>query len=243
MSALVSKLAAFQQADSFFPAGTLACSWGLETLFRDCRLPGLNPSVPKPNRRLPQQGRATTIAEFIRYQLSHRWNSFDRPFLFAAWQAANDEAELIDLDGQIEAMTLAREMREGSRRNGGSMLRVHAELGTPGAARLRRLVEDSALEGHLPVVQGALWRQLGLIWEDVEVAAVHGFCTTLASAALRLGLIGHVEAQRVLTEVQIYLPSLLEGQPMNVSDVHNFVPLTEIAMMRHEEQALRLFFN
>jgi urease accessory protein len=243
VSALTSKLAAFQQADSFFPAGTLACSWGLETLFGDCRLPGLKPSAPKPTRRLPQPGRANTIAEFIRYQLSHRWSSFDRPFLFAAWQAADYEAELIDLDSQIDAMTLAKEMREGSRRNGGSLLRVHAELGTQGAARLQQLVEDSVLQGHLPVVQGAIWRQLGLAWEDVEVAAIHGFCTTLASAALRLGLIGHIEAQRVLTEVQIDLPALLEGQPLAPSEVHSFVPLTEIAVMRHEHQALRLFFN
>ncbi|MGE6689887.1 urease accessory protein UreF [Stutzerimonas stutzeri] len=243
MSALASRLAALQQADSFFPAGTLGCSWGLEALLADQWLPAVEPTGLRRSRRVQRHERGDVVAAFIRYQLSHRWNSFDRPFLFAAWQGANDEAELIELDGQIEAMSLAKEMREGSRRNGGSLLRVHAELGTPGAGRLQQCVGDGSLQGHLPIVQGALWRHLGLAWGDAEVASVHGFCTTLASAALRLGLFGHVEAQRVLAEVRGDLLTLLDKPPLDVADAHSFVPITEIAVMRHEHQALRLFFN
>ena len=75
------------------------------------------------------------------------------------------------------------------------------------------------------------------------MAAAHSLCTGLASAALRLGLLGHLEAQQVLTQVQ---PTILEllVEPAPLPDqVHGFSPLAEIAVMRHETQDLRLFAN
>ena len=118
-----SLLGALQYADSFFPSGSIAFSWGLETLRADGEI------VSKEQ-----------IAQFLEGQLLHRWASFDAPVLVAAMRAGGKVDCLADLDNLVEAMTLATELREGSRRAGASLLTVHAGLGTPGAAEYRRAI-------------------------------------------------------------------------------------------------------
>lgn len=244
---LRSSLLALQQADSFFPGGAVAWSWGLETLVADARL-GQNAAMtdPVPVRRRQrglQNDRSVQVRAFVEGQLRYRWNSFDRVFLCAAWHAAADLATLMDLDSHIEALTLAEELRQGSRRVGQSLLGVHVALGTPGAAAYQQHVLARATPGHLPVLQGLLWQQLGMQLEHCQLAAAHGLCTGLVSAAVRLGVMGHVDAQRVLTDIQPLLLQLLAQAPLALDDASGFTPMAEIAVMRHETQDLRLFAN
>src|SRR5690606_19822621 len=140
MTALASRLTALQQADSFFPGGAVAWSWGLETLLADGRLGADDSASGNRRRRGIRHQRSASLLGFIQGQLRHRWGSFDRAFLLAAWQAADDHQQLQSLDQRIEAMTLAAELRQGSRRLGLSMLGVHAGLDTPGAAAYRQIV-------------------------------------------------------------------------------------------------------
>ena len=60
-------LTALQHADSFFPGGGSAFSWGLESLCND-----------------RQVASAADVERFLAGQLRHRWASCDRPFLAAA---------------------------------------------------------------------------------------------------------------------------------------------------------------
>ena len=48
--------------------------------------------------------------------------------------------------------------RSGSKRNGNALLAAHIRLGTRGAAELRAQIETGKLHGHLPIVQGFVWR-------------------------------------------------------------------------------------
>src|SRR6188474_1071921 len=84
-----SLLGALQYADSFFPSGSVAFSWGLETL----RLDGEVVS-------------AVQVAQFLEAQLVHRWAAFDVPVLVAAMRAHASLDRLADLDDLVEAMTL-----------------------------------------------------------------------------------------------------------------------------------------
>jgi urease accessory protein len=243
LSELRSSLLALQQADSFFPGGAVAWSWGLETLVTDARL-GTPPAATLGRRqRGVRHDRSAQVRDFVEGQLRHRWNSFDRAFLDAAWQAAGDVPALMLLDAQIEALTLAEELRLGSRRVGQSLLGVHVALGTPSAAVYQQQVLAGATPGHLPVVQGLIWQRLGLHREHCQMAAAHGLCTGLVSAAVRLGVMGHVDAQRVLTDIQPLLLELLAQPPSHPDDASGYTPMAEIAVMRHETQSLRLFAN
>ena len=219
-------LVALQFADSFFPSGSIAFSWGLETLRED----GEVVSVEQ-------------VAQFLEGQLIHRWASFDAPVLVAAMRADGNFDRLAELDHIVEAMTLAPELREGSRRAGASLLKVHAGLGTPGAAEYRQSIVRRKARGHLPVVQGMLWHATALSEEACRAVSAHTLCTGIVGAALRLGLIGHLDAQKILLQVRPVLAGLLR-LPVGLADEsYAYTPHAEIAAMRHEVQDSRLFSN
>ncbi|MBI6576827.1 urease accessory UreF family protein [Pseudomonas viridiflava] len=240
---LGSALLAMQQADSFFPTGAVAWSWGLETLKADGHLGPIERVPPRRRQRETRPDRSAEVCGFVEGQLRHRWNSFDRAFLVAAWQSADDLEYLMTLDAQVEALTMAEELRQGSRRVGQALLGVHVALGTPGAARYQQQVLAGETPGHLPVLQGLIWKQLGMQLEHCQLAAAHGLCTGLVSAAVRLGVMGHIDAQRVLTAIQPLITQLLADAAPEPDNASGFTPMAEIAVMRHETQELRLFAN
>jgi urease accessory protein len=221
-----SLLAALQYADSFFPSGSIAFSWGLETLRADGEIVS------------PDQ-----VAQFLEGQLVHRWATFDAPVLVAAMRAGGRFDRLADLDDLVEAMTLATELRDGSRRAGASLLKVHTGLGTPGAADYRRAITERKARGHLPVVQGLLWNATGLSEEACRAVSAHTLCTGIVGAALRLGLIGHLDAQKILLHVRPVLVDLLRLPAGEIEALCAYTPHAEIAAMRHEVQDSRLFAN
>ncbi|RJY23750.1 urease accessory protein UreF [Pseudomonas syringae pv. actinidiae] len=186
--------------------------------------------------------RSAEVRGFVEGQLRHRWHSFDRVFLLAAWNAADDVSALMGMDTQIEALTLAEELRLGSRRVGQALLAVHV-AGYAGCSGLSATGAGGQYAGDLPVVQGLLWNRLGMHLEHCQLAAAHGLCTGLVSAAVRLGVMGHIDAQRVLTDIQPLITELLAQEPPDPDDACGFTPMAEIAVMRHETQDLRLFAN
>jgi urease accessory protein len=218
-------LALLQNADSFFPSGSVAFSWGLEGLHADGCV----------NRQ--------AIQPYLDGQLRGRWNPFDRPAVCAAHAAADDLGAVALLDGVVETLSWPSEAREGSRRLGAAMLNIHERLGTPGAAAYRTKVREGRAYGHLPIMQGLLWRGCGLDQALTVMASAHAFCVSLLGAALRLGLVGHVDAQRALAAARITLSELLAQPPRPAAEMGAFVPASDIAMMRHETQTTRLFSN
>jgi urease accessory protein len=219
-------LCALQYGDSFFPSGSVAFSWGLEGLRADGEVVS-----------------AEQVAQFLEGQLVHRWAGFDAPVLVAAMRACGNFERLAELDDLVEAMTLATELREGSRRAGVSLLKVHAALGTPGADPYRRSIGERKAGGHLPVVQGALWSATGLSEQACRAVSAHTLCIGIAGAALRLGMIGHLDAQRILNSVRPVLVELLQSPVGQTDEAYAYAPHMEIAAMRHEVQDSRLFAN
>lgn len=222
---MIDLLRALQHGDSFFPSGGVAFSLGLETLKEDGKV-------------RDGAGVERVIAE----QLRQRWASADRAFIAAAHGAAALD-DVVRLDAMLDAMTLAKELREGARRNGAALLRVHAELGTPRAADYRLLVREERAPGHLPIVQGLCFGGRGLARDEALAVAGHGFLVGLLAAALRLGLIGHVNTQSALTQLHALLAEVLATPVPLPEDAHAFTPMPEIAVMRHEVAAGRLFAN
>src|SRR5690606_7489995 len=131
-----------------------------------------------------------------------------------------------------------------SRRNGTALLTTHARIGTQGAKAYRALVREGKASGHLAVVQGFLWHALGL--EEATAVAMGGYqaAASLATAAVRLGLIGAIEAQTFLAQA---LPIIAEISAAPVKDdepIRSFTPLAEIAVALHASSGgQRLFSN
>ncbi|MGE0822215.1 MAG: urease accessory protein UreF [Candidatus Binatia bacterium] len=211
-----------QHGDSFFPSGGFAASWGLETLHHEGKITD-----------------ADSLAQFITGQLSARWASCDRPALVMVYRAGNDLDHIAQVDEELEALALARDMREASRRAGRALLRVHAQLGTPHASAYLGRVKTGQAYGHIPVSQGLVWRGVEMEEEAAVALSGHSLCITFVSAAVRLGIISHIAAQRVLRTSHATLGEILQTPPP--SFLSSFTPAADIAMMRHEMQSVRLF--
>lgn len=216
-------LAALRMGDSAFPSGGFAFSWGLETLVEDGKV-----------------NDGAGVLAFVRSQLQNRWATADRVMARRAAETCCDE-EWSDLDRMLDAMTLASELRAGSCQAGRALLRAHAGLGNPAALSWRRLVAEGRARGHLPVVQGAVWAGSGLTMEVLETLSAWTLASGIAQAAIRLALTGPLEAQAILAEVADDIAGILAAPPPD--EPHAFTPLADIAVMRHERGAVRLFAN
>ncbi|MFZ5675433.1 MAG: urease accessory protein UreF [Pseudomonadota bacterium] len=219
-------LLALQHADSQFPSGGFAFSQGLEAA-----------------SQLVDRLGAFSFAGFLEAQIRHRWAEADRVALVRAYRCGGDREAVARLDTEVEASTLAEGLRAGSRRNGMALLTTHARIGTEGADAYRAMIRDGAACGHLPVVQGMLWRAVGL--DEKTAIAISGYqaAASLATAAIRLGLIGAIEAQRHVADM-LPLIEAMGALPVEKDEpVRSFVPLAEIAVALHGATGQRLFSN
>lgn len=226
MSDLRGGLALLQFGDSFFPTGAASFSWGLETLRAD----GLVRD-------------ASGLDAFIAAQLEHRWANFDRPAVVAAHRSGTGLDAVIEVDRQVEAGTLAREAREGGRRIGAALLKIHADLGTPGAGAYRERVLAGQAPGQMPVVQGLIAAACGLDETAACALSAYGVAVGIVSAAVRMAIVGHVDGQRILALQRERAVRLAEGLLPDAVELHAYTPMTEIAIMRHETGSGRLFAN
>lgn len=219
-------LLVLQQADSMFPNGSVSFSWGLEALW---------------NRGIVHDRAGLT--QFLAAHFKGRWADLDRPALVHAHGASGDLAALCKLDRILEAQSLGVELRLGSARTGKALLGAHARLGTPLAADYLDLIADGRAFGHAALVQGMLWGALGLDCEEVQLMSAHGLCTGVLGAAIRLSAIGHIDAQRIHSQMLPLVHAIMQTPLCEPGEMHCFTPQIDIAAMNHESDEMRLFVN
>lgn len=226
MSDVADALAVLQFGDSFFPSGAVSFSWGLEGLSD-------NGAVTD----------ADAVRAFVIGQLRARWAEFDRPVVVAAYGARMTLDDVATIDHQVEVQTPCAELRSGSRRMGEAMLSVFARLGIDDATAYRERVKQGVALGHLPVMQGYLWGRAGLSERDAVALSAHTFATGLLGAGIRLGCLGHIDAQQILIGAREEAASLAALPVPPLGELSSFAIEAEIAVMQHANNSLRVFAN
>lgn len=216
-------LTILQHGDSQFPTGAFAFSWGLEGMLAD----GI--------------ATAATLPEVIAAMVRCRWAPFDRVAVRLAWRADGAAQALAALDVKLEASLLAPAERAGSTRAGAALLTTHLRLGTPGAAALREQIDAGTLKGHRVVVEGALWRSIGLTEAQVALLSGYGFVSALCMACVRMGALGALMQQRVIGALVPEIAALAAVPLPEPALPRAFNPLAEIAIMRHPARDRTLF--
>ena len=217
-------LAMLQHGDSFFPGGASAFSWGLETLCADAQIED-----------------ASDLAQFVEGQLACRWAGLDRAALVRAWHAGEDLDRAAAVDAEVDALSLALELREGSCRAGTALLTVHRKLGSTVAEAYLGRIRAASAHGHLCIAQGLVWRAAGLPEHSAQVLSAHTFCVGVLGAAIRLGRAGHIDAQRILQGSAGLIEDVIRTAPPDTLSSCTFA--ADIAVMRHERQTTRFFSN
>ncbi|QIP11019.2 urease accessory protein UreF [Bradyrhizobium symbiodeficiens] len=216
-------LALLQLGDSAYPAGGFAFSWGIEGLAADGMLAG-------------RKELDCTIAD----QLVRRWATMDRILLRRAFQASNCDS-IAEVDRLAEAGTPSAEMRDGSRRAGRALLGVWVRLEGPLSIEYRDRVSTDARLGHLPIVQAVVGRDAGFSLDAAELVSGWTLVTGLVSAAVRLGIIGHIEAQQSQAAARGLLAELLADTPGTDAEPASFTPFIDIAVSRGPLRHVRMF--
>lgn len=224
-SAASQLLAGLQYADSQFPGGAFAFSWGLEGLVAD---------------KIIMRG---TFETFLRDQIRNRWLSFDRYFVEAGAAFCRDIEKLAELDDLIDAWTPVESQRTGSCRAGSALLGVHARLGLDEAVRYRSHARATQRPCHVALMTGLVLGAHGIDVSMAAAIAVHSVMVGSVTAAIRLGLVSHVDGQRAIGNLRCEIAEALSRPGPGADELCTFTPLSEIAMMRHPHRELRLFSN
>jgi urease accessory protein len=216
-------LALLQYGDSAYPAGGFAFSWGVEGLAADGYL----------NDR-------QELDELVADHLTFRWNTMDRILLCRAFVASDLDA-IAAVDRYAEAATPSAQMRDGSHRAGRALLGVSARLGGTLSIAYRATLATDVRLGHLPVVQAVAYRDAGFELRAAQLLSGWTLITGLVSAAVRLGTIGHVEAQESLASARDVLDDLLGDTPAADAQPSSFTPLIDVAVSRGPSRHVRMF--
>ena len=219
-------LQAMWQADGAFPSGSFAFSYGIEGL-------------------LAWRGNvdAASLSELLGDLLRQRWSTYDRVALLRSFRAGGDIGAIAAVDHDVESSTFGASLREGSRRNGSAFLASHTRLGGTIAPRLRQAVRSGECLGHIVVMQGVVWRAMGLDEQLAQLTSGYCVASGAIAAAVRLGALGALEGQKVLAAALPLIDELVaRPAPENVA-LRSFLPFLEIAAARHERADLRLFAN
>jgi len=208
-----------QLADGTFPSGGFAHSAGLEAATVLGALEGAeDPTATFLEASLRQVGRASL------------------PFVRAA---ARDPARLSELDEAFDAALPLAGPNRSSRAQGRALASAASrvwEAIVPIGEHARRG------PGHHAPVFGAIFGTLGLSVEETLTAYLHGAARGILSAAVRLGLVGPLEAQRLHAERALLLDTILDGaRLLEPAQAAQTAPLLEIHAALHERLDGRMF--
>ncbi|MGB7485358.1 MAG: urease accessory UreF family protein [Phormidesmis sp.] len=226
--AIAQQFVLMKLADSFFPSGAYTLSHGLESLVQSGRM-----------------NSAEDVESFVRLLLCNKVGSTDLVALAHAHTASvQDDLEAIaDIDARLFAQTAIEKTRLAQRQSGRALLMVASK--TWPHEQLEQLANQTA-KGEInclhPVVFAVVAQAAGLSQQATLIAFVHGFVTGLLGAAIRLGAIGHLQAQQVRRAVSEDMVMVCQQAVVrSLDDMWSCTPLIDIAQMRQAKLSRRLF--
>ena len=227
-SAIKQKLALMQLSDSFFPSGSYTLSHGLESLVQQDKI---------------QQPEDLTV--FLQILLHNKIATCDLVALIHAYQAStvNDLEMVKQVDAQLFAKTLIATTRKTQCQSGRALLMVAQS--TWQNKQLELLEYDRLVNQFYclhPVVFGVVGNIAGLNKTDTTLAFLHSFVSGLMGAAIRLGILGHLQAQQILLQLAPDIEAAYHtASNMRLNEMWSCTLAINLAQMRHPRLVSRLF--
>ncbi len=230
MSLIVQQMALMQLSDSAFPSGSFTLSHGLESLVYSGQIKT-----------------ADDFQEFIKLLLYNKIGTSDLVALLHAYRASvnDDLVEIRRADLRLFASTAIAQTRETQRKSGRALLTVAQSIWQD--AQLETLAIDTAagrIQCLHPVIFAVAGRATLLGESDTMLAFLHSFVTSLALAGIRLGVLGHIQAQVVINAISFDIEPIINNAiGMTLDDMRSCTPAIDIAQMRHKYFTQKQFAN
>jgi urease accessory protein len=211
----------WQLADSAFPAGGFAHSFGLEAAW--------------------QQGEVTgaSLPSFVGDAVAQAGQS-GLPFVVSAH---DDPAELPAVDQRCEAFLRNPVANRASRVQGRAWLgTVERSFPTRAVRELCDAIRSAGGPRHFAPAFGATLRTLDVDRREASRLFLFGVARGTLSAAVRLGIVGTMDAQRLLGECGAGLDRALErSQGLSMDEAAQTAPLIDLWQASHDRLYSRLF--
>ena len=229
MNTDLSELTLMQLSDSFFPSGLYTMSNGLETIFDEKRVSSEN-----------------DVHDFLEVVLEQQLGPADSVALSNAYDCAKikDISGIIACDDVLHSMKLIQESRAASCRAGSQMLKCITMISSNDFLKLySEKISKNESPGTHPVVAGVCSFVMGVKKEQARQMMMYGFCVSTTGAALRLGIIDHIQSQKILHKIKPKIHQTLEKfADTKINDCWQFSPQYDLIQMIHEKKFSKTIF-
>ena len=211
---------AWQLADSAFPTGAFAHSWGLEAAW--------------------QHGEICDVSAVRRFvEAAVQQSAFGVVPLLNA--TCRDVRRWAELDALADAFLINAVANRASRQQGRSLLATAARIWPSREMALARET-GSHLCMHLGPAAGVVFGSVGVPLATAQQLALFGTARGVFSAAVRLGIIGSYEAQRLQLECVPFLEAWgARSASFDETDLVQVAPVPDLLQATHDRLYSRLF--
>ena len=216
----MSNLLIWQLADSAFPTGAFAHSWGLEAAWQGGEVPDLRALRQFGLDALEQSGRSVL------------------PLLNAAHR---DRARLRELDEIADLFLVNPVANRASRAQGRAFSTTCSRVWpSPAVSAVDALVRQGA--GHAGPSMGAMLAALDVPAESARLLCLYGTVRGVLAAAVRLGIAGSYDAQRLQHDMTAAMLAVADrSRALDERDLAQTAPLIDLLQAAHDRLYSRLF--
>ncbi|MEL6494888.1 MAG: urease accessory UreF family protein [Cyanobacteria bacterium J06623_7] len=230
LSSPAQKLAMMQLADSFYPTGSFSLSHGLETFVRQKKIQS-----------------ASQLQLFVRLLLTQKVGTTDIVALIHSHRGStqNQISAIYEADRRLYLQTAISKSRETQRQSGRALLMVASNTWN---SHILDLLQQATAAGQIhclqPVIFGSVAAIAQIPLQDAVLAFLHSLATSIISAAIRLGTIGHLQGQQILLSLAPEIESIwFRASVMTLEQMYSGTPAIDLAQMQHPNLNQRLFAN
>lgn len=221
-----------QLSDSFFPSGMFSMSGGLESLVNDKKITNWK-----------------DVQNFIMEQIEFQIFPCDCTVLSIALTGVknNNLKTVMEIDKKYYSMKLPKEIRHSTTRSGKQVLNSIIHMVGSNSNFLdefNKKIKSNETPGTYPVVLAIGAACFSMPLESTTRMLLYSFSASVVSAAIRLGLIQHLDAQKILNQLAEPINKIiLRTKEKDFQDIWQLSPLTEIYQMNHEHSEGRMFIT
>ena len=222
-----------QLSDSSFPSGMFSMSGGLESLFHHNIITNWK-----------------QVHEFIIEQIEFQLIPCDCSILSITMDAVkkNNIPQILNIDNKFYSMKLTKDVRNSLVRSGKQVFNCLMYMVNNENIFLKQFknkIETNETPCTYPVALGIYAQCLDISLTSAMKILLYSFSSSIVSAAIRLGIIQHLDAQKILGLLAEPVNNFVSNKINEkiTTDIWQLTPLTEIHQMYHEHNESRMFIT